>query len=161
MDDFVHGVTERTKQNGGNGRKNLAQHIAEMRAYNPPPDPPEPSADPTQPQHESKYEVAPEFADLPVEDFGEDISSGANRDEWNVLVDQARAIDMLAVAQAHGAKLRKSGREYFGACPVCGTGDDRFAINPSKGTFLCRKCHPEGGGGPIDLEMFLSGCEFR
>src|SRR5215472_18540964 len=47
MDDFVHGVTERTKQNGGNGRKNLAQHIAEMRAYSPPPDPPARS------QHES------------------------------------------------------------------------------------------------------------
>src|SRR5262245_20540238 len=67
MDDFVHGVTERTKQNGGNGRKNLAQHIAEMRAYNPPPDPPEPPADPIpQPRHDNKAATRPELK--PVRD---------------------------------------------------------------------------------------------
>src|SRR5262249_2979626 len=75
LDDFVHGVTERTKQNGGNGRKNLAQQIAEMKVGTPP-DPPEPPADHPQLQHDSEaadFRVAPEFADLPVKDLGEGI----------------------------------------------------------------------------------------
>jgi len=103
-----------------------------------------------------------EFWSLPVEDLGEGIPDRpAIRDEWNALVDQARGRDMIDVAQAHGVQLRKSGTEYIGVkgCPVCGTGDDRFAINPRKHLFNCRGCG-KGGGGPIDLEMFLGGCEF-
>ena len=42
---------------------------------------------------------------------------------------QARARSVLEIAEEHGAKLKKSGRELVGACPVCG-GDDRFAIWP-------------------------------
>jgi hypothetical protein len=105
---------------------------------------------------------APRFAHLnPDEDLGEGISSVIGRDEWNALVETARASDMIAVAQAHGAQLRRSGHggEFVGACPVCGTGHDRFAINPKKGLFNCRVCG-KGGHGPIDLEMFLGGCEF-
>ena len=82
-----------------------------------------------------------------------------SRDEWNALVDQARACDMIEVAQAYGAQLRKSSGEFVGACPVCGTGHDRFAINPKKGVFNCRVCD-KGGRGPIDLEMFLGDCDF-
>jgi hypothetical protein len=86
--------------------------------------------------------------------------SGARaRDEWNALVDQARASNMIGIAQAHGAQLRKSSGEFVGPCPVCGTGYDRFAINARKGCFNCRVCG-KGGRGPIDLEMFLGGCEF-
>src|SRR5262249_45710764 len=66
---------------------------------------------------------------------------------------------MLTVALAHGADLRKQGGEFVGGCPVCGTGHDRFAINPRRELFNCRICGG-GGGGPIDLEMFLSGCDF-
>jgi hypothetical protein len=79
---------------------------------------------------------------------------GLSRNEWNALVDQARASDMLALA---GARLRRSGHEFVGPCPVCG-GHDRFAINRRKQLFNCRGCGK--GGSPIDLEMFLSGCEF-
>jgi DNA primase len=82
-----------------------------------------------------------------------------SRDEWNALVDQARAYDMIAVAEAHGAKLKKCSGEYVGGCPVCGTGHDRFAIRPAKQLFICRVCGV-GGCGPIDLEMFLGGCDF-
>jgi hypothetical protein len=99
--------------------------------------------------------------DLPPEDLGANIPSGVNRNEWRMLVDQARTNDMLAVAQAHGTRLRRSGhgREFVGPCPVCGTGHDRFAINLRKHLFNCRGC-ANGGHGPIDLEMFLGGCEF-
>jgi DNA primase len=82
-----------------------------------------------------------------------------SRDEWNALVEQARASDMLRLAAAHGAELRKCGGEYVGACPVCGTGHDRFAIRPAKQLFICRVCGI-GGCGPIDLEMFLGDCDF-
>jgi hypothetical protein len=84
-----------------------------------------------------------------------------SRDEWNALVDQARASDMLKIAQAHGAKLSRYGHtgEFIGACPVCGTGRDRFSINPKKGVFNCRVCG-KGGHGAVDLEMFLGACEF-
>jgi DNA primase len=84
-----------------------------------------------------------------------------SRDEWNALVEQARACDMLKLAAAHGAKLSRYGHggEYVGGCPVCGTGRDRFSINTKKGVFNCRVCG-QGGHGAIDLEMFLGGCEF-
>jgi hypothetical protein len=83
------------------------------------------------------------------------------REQWDALVDQARARDMVHVARAHGAKLAKQGRtgEFVGACPVCGSGRDRFAIKPKKGFFNCRVCG-RGGHGPIDLEMFLGGGDF-
>src|SRR5262249_11821530 len=90
---------------------------------------------------------------------GASMSRQQRRDEWNALVDQARASDMIEVAQAHGAQLRKSNGEFIGACPVCGAGDDRFAVNPRKGVFNCRVCG-EGGRGSIDLEMFLGDCDF-
>jgi hypothetical protein len=82
-----------------------------------------------------------------------------SRDEWNALVDQARTCDMIKLAEAHGAKLRKCGGEFVGACPVCGAGHDRFAIRPAKQLFNCRVCNV-GGCGPVDLEMFLGGCGF-
>src|SRR5262249_46519725 len=82
-----------------------------------------------------------------------------SRDEWNALIEQARGCDMLELAQAHGANLKKSGGEYVGPCLVCGTGHDRFSINIKKQVFHCRVCG-KGGHGPVDLEMFLAGCEF-
>jgi hypothetical protein len=84
-----------------------------------------------------------------------------SRDEWNVLVDRARDCDMLKLAELHGAKLSRYGHsgEYVGACPVCAAGRDRFSINSKKGVFNCRVCG-KGGHGPVDLEMFLGGCEF-
>jgi hypothetical protein len=82
-----------------------------------------------------------------------------SRDEWNTLVDRARDSDMIKVAEAHGTVLRKHGGEFVGPCPICGTGNDRFAIRPTKQLFICRVCDV-GGCGPIDLEMFLGGCDF-
>jgi CHC2 zinc finger len=56
------------------------------------------------------------------------------------------------------SKLAKRGREYLGSCPRCG-GCSRFSINPDKAVFLCRGCNA-GGGGSLDLEIFLTGCSF-
>jgi len=83
------------------------------------------------------------------------------RDEWDALVEQARARDMLTIAQQHGAKLSKYGAtgEFVGPCPVCGTGRDRFAINIKKKFFNCRICGV-GGHDAVNLEIFLGGCDF-
>src|SRR5262245_13789135 len=81
------------------------------------------------------------------------------RDEWEALVSTARTVDMLAVARQHRVELRKEWHEYVGPCPVCGTGNDRFAIRPKKQLFNCRTCG-RGGRGAIDLEMFCSGVHY-
>jgi putative DNA primase/helicase len=70
---------------------------------------------------------------------------------------QARSISVVEVAQRHGAKLRREGRELIGACPRCG-GVDRFALWPTKNIWHCRGC--EVGGDAITLEMHLSGRRF-
>jgi hypothetical protein len=76
------------------------------------------------------------------------------------LVAKARALAMFEVLRAHSAvKLRRQQNEHVGACPVCGTGDDRFSIRPDKELFFCRVCG-RGGCGAIDLELFLGGGEF-
>jgi len=75
------------------------------------------------------------------------------------LIEQARAVDMVALAKRHGAKLERRGVEFVGPCPVCGCGDNRFAVNPKKALWLCRVCD-KGGHGAIDLEVFLTGCGF-
>ena len=37
----------------------------------------------------------------------------------------------------------------------------RFSISVHKGVFLCRQCHPKGGGGAVSLVMFLDDVGFR
>jgi len=79
-----------------------------------------------------------------------------NRD----VIEAARGHDMLALAQAHGARLsRYTATEFVGPCPVCGTGNDRFSVNVKQQMFFCRVCN-RGGHGAIDLEMFLAGSSF-
>jgi phage/plasmid primase-like uncharacterized protein len=70
---------------------------------------------------------------------------------------QARARSALEIAEEHGAKLKRSGRERIGACLVCG-GVDRFAIHLGKNIWHCRGCGI--GGDVIKLKMHLSGCSF-
>src|SRR6516165_10035464 len=73
-------------------------------------------------------------------------------------VELARRADIVGVAERLGARLKKSGGEWIGPCPVCG-GRDRFAINPRKGLFNCRGCGI--GGDAIALVMHAEGCDFR
>ena len=55
-------------------------------------------------------------------------------------------------------RLRASGTERAGPCPVCG-GHDRFAINVKKQTWNCRGCG-KGGGDAISLAMHMDGSNF-
>ena len=70
---------------------------------------------------------------------------------------QARAVSVLKIAEDHGAKLKSSGRERVGPCPVCG-GVNRFSVLPPKNIWNCRGCSK--GGDAIALEMHLSGGSF-
>jgi hypothetical protein len=74
----------------------------------------------------------------------------------SVAADAARAVPIEDEVQHRGIKLRRSGREWIGACPRHG-GKDRFSINPQKQVFNCRGSE---GGGVIDLVMHLDGCDF-
>jgi putative DNA primase/helicase len=55
--------------------------------------------------------------------------------------------------------LKRIGQERVGPCPRCG-GTNRFAINPQKRRWLCRRCKPKGGGDPISLAMHIAGVDF-
>ena len=72
---------------------------------------------------------------------------------------RAEAVNIGDVASERGFAFDRAGN-HAGPCPHCG-GKDRFSISVRKGAFLCRQCHPKGGGGAISLVMFLDDVGFR
>ncbi|HXZ16788.1 MAG TPA: primase-helicase zinc-binding domain-containing protein [Roseiarcus sp.] len=53
-------------------------------------------------------------------------------------ISEARAVDIVGVAERLGARLKRIGAaEFAGPCPVCG-GHDRFSANVQKGAWNCR-----------------------
>jgi phage/plasmid primase-like uncharacterized protein len=73
------------------------------------------------------------------------------------LITRADSVDLVALAQKHGCKLVKRGKDWKGPCPQCG-GDDRFVITPSKSIFYCRGCSATGDA--IKLLRHITGCSF-
>jgi hypothetical protein len=71
--------------------------------------------------------------------------------------DEARSVPVLEIAERHGAKLKPSGKQHEGPCPLCG-GHDRFWVVPSLNTAGCRGC--DFRGDAIALERHLSGGTF-
>lgn len=69
---------------------------------------------------------------------------------------RALEADILKEAVARGAKLKRAGREWVGACVACG-GKDRFSINISKRVFNCRGSE---GGDVAKMVMHLDGVSF-
>jgi CHC2 zinc finger len=74
-------------------------------------------------------------------------------------VDKAKAVTLDTVLSKRSIKLTERHGELVGPCPICG-GDDRFAVHVKKGVFNCRGCG-KGGGGAIDLVMFLDKANFE
>ncbi len=72
---------------------------------------------------------------------------------------RAEAVNIGDVGSERGFAFDRAGN-HAGPCPRCG-GKDRFSISIRKGAFLCRQCHPNGGGGAIRLVMFLDDLGFR
>ena len=81
---------------------------------------------------------------------------GADHD-FELWVASAREADIVAAAERHGARLRRSGGELVGPCPVCG-GTDRFAINLRSRVFHCRGAAK--GGDVIAMVQYLAGSNF-
>jgi len=69
----------------------------------------------------------------------------------------ARTIRIESVIANRGIKLKRSGTEHIGPCPICG-GTDRFAYNTTKQCWNCRGCG--GRGDVIALVQHLDGCDF-
>jgi putative DNA primase/helicase len=68
-------------------------------------------------------------------------------ESWSTFWADAKAADMVAVAQALGAKLKRQGREMVGHCPTgCTRNGDGLQIDPGKRVFLCR---PSGAKGDV------------
>lgn len=82
-------------------------------------------------------------------------ATSADFDSW---VARAREVRIEEELSRRGIKLAGRNGKFAGPCPVCG-GDDRFSINVEKQVFNCRGCS-KGGGGAIDLVMFLDGVDF-
>jgi hypothetical protein len=72
-------------------------------------------------------------------------------------LERARTADILEIAERLGTRLRKSGLEWVGPCPKCG-GRDRFALNPKKQIFNCRRCAT--GGDVISLARLVHDPNF-
>jgi hypothetical protein len=69
----------------------------------------------------------------------------------------ARAVPVERELDRRGVKLKRVGAEHVGPCPKCG-GEDRFAVNPAKGVWNCRRC--DIGGDVIKLVEHLDGVDF-
>ncbi|MGO8924949.1 MAG: CHC2 zinc finger domain-containing protein [Xanthobacteraceae bacterium] len=76
-------------------------------------------------------------------------------DSW---LARARARPIERIVERLGIKLRRVGKEAVGACPKCGAGDDRFAVNIEKQLWHCRVCGV--GGDVIKLVEHLDGIDF-
>jgi len=77
------------------------------------------------------------------------------------LIDQARAVDLLALVSRYTTSRRVAstgGGEYAGPCPLCG-GRDRFRVQPQRGRWMCRKCSARWDDA-IALEMLLTRASF-
>jgi phage/plasmid primase-like uncharacterized protein len=72
-------------------------------------------------------------------------------------ISRARAVLLEDEVIRRGMKLRRSGAELFGPCPVCG-GTDRFSVHVRKRVFNCRQCGV--GGDVIRFVQHLDGCDF-
>jgi hypothetical protein len=83
----------------------------------------------------------------------------ATHGDWSNWIADAKAVNILQVAQSLGARLEKAGAaEWVGPCPVCG-GTDRFSINVHKRVFNCRGCGAKGD--VISMVEEFSGCSFN
>ena len=75
------------------------------------------------------------------------------------LVTRARDADLLATAQAFGARLKRvSAAEWTGPCIVCG-GTDRFGVNTKRQVWHCRGCAK--GGNALGLVRHVRELDFR
>lgn len=76
-------------------------------------------------------------------------------DGWADLWAEAKRANSLAVAERLGAKLKRTGVDWIGACPLGCARHDGFVVTPSKGIFLCRPS--EATGDAVDMVEHVLG----
>ena len=86
---------------------------------------------------------------------------------WPTFWADAKAADILNIAQSLGAKLKRQGREMVGACPLGCARNDGFTVDVEKRIFLCRPSSASGdvikmvehvrGCSPTEAAEFLTG----
>ena len=70
--------------------------------------------------------------------------------------DEAKRADIAELAHRLGARLKRSGHDFTGPCPLGCATRDGFVITPKKRLFLCR---PSGAcGDAIDMVEHVLGC---
>ena len=75
------------------------------------------------------------------------------------LIDAARNVDLVALAERYTTLRREAAREFAGPCPRCG-GADRFHVSGA-GWWFCRQCHEERGDSITLLQWLQPGLGFR
>jgi putative DNA primase/helicase len=75
-----------------------------------------------------------------------------------MLISLAKAVAIESELARRGITLKRIGQELVGACPKCGCGVDRFAVNVRKQLWHCRVCN--AGGDIVDLVQHLDGVTF-
>jgi hypothetical protein len=86
---------------------------------------------------------------------------------WTSFWQDAKAADILNVAQSLGARLKRQGPEMVGPCPCGVAKHDGLQIHAAKGLFLCRPSGARGdaiamvehlrGGDATEAAEFLTG----
>jgi hypothetical protein len=89
--------------------------------------------------------------------------------DFEAWIQRAKTANIVEVAQGMGAKLRRQGHEWIGACPVGCCTTDGFAISSKDRVFICRKGDAQGdiismvghlrGLDPKDGKEFVAICE--
>lgn len=67
-------------------------------------------------------------------------------------------VPILALASKHVTLTDSKAGYSYGACPICGEGDDRFKVWPDSGMFYCRRC--EKRGDVIQLQQEIRNLDF-
>src|SRR5258708_4219022 len=83
------------------------------------------------------------------------LRTDARAEEW---VSRARSVGIEDAAAYIGAKLKRKGADFSGACPFGCATTDGFVITPKDNVFICR---PSGDSGDaIALVMHATGGDF-
>jgi hypothetical protein len=82
------------------------------------------------------------------------MTANDDHQDW---INRARHVQIEDECSRRGIRLKRSGAERMGACPVCG-GRDRFSINIRKQLFNCRYC--DKGGDVIAMVQHIDSCNF-
>jgi len=69
------------------------------------------------------------------------------------------SVDMVALAEAKGIRMKKNGQSFFGLCPFHNDKNPSFSVTPSKNEWHCFGCGK--GGDPIRFIELFDHVDFK